>query len=173
MTECHSFLTFLNLVVCPNVSVSQKNKIKKIQQISNFNSNQNINLQLALCIFLNLNIKAVSVYIRWIIWNYLSFESTPVHPRFLCGVCVAHLFVFFLCCPIMCPNIPSFVLWCPLRFPHKKGRMSYLCFCFGTCWCVVVFSSYCVMFFFFFFHLVYPMLPVSLIVLFDCPFGIL
>jgi L-cystine uptake protein TcyP (sodium:dicarboxylate symporter family) len=49
MTECHSFLTFLNLVVCPNVSVSLKNKIKKIQQISNFNSNQNINLQLALC----------------------------------------------------------------------------------------------------------------------------
>ena len=95
MTECHSFLTFLNLVVCPNVSVSLKNKIKKVQQISNFNSNQNINLQLALCIFLNLNIKAVSVYIRWIIWNCLPFESTPVHPRFLCGVCVAHLFVFF------------------------------------------------------------------------------
>jgi hypothetical protein len=43
----------------------------------------------------NRNIKAVSVYIRWIIWNCLPFESTSVHPRFLCGVCVAHLFVFF------------------------------------------------------------------------------
>ena len=29
MTECHSSLTFLNLVVCLNVSVSQKNKNKK------------------------------------------------------------------------------------------------------------------------------------------------
>ena len=25
----------------------------------------------------------------------------------------------FLCCPIMCLYVLSFVLWCPLRFPHK------------------------------------------------------
>jgi hypothetical protein len=49
MTECHSFLTFLNLVVCPNVSVSLKNKIKKIQQISkNKHQNKNANKTCAL-----------------------------------------------------------------------------------------------------------------------------
>jgi len=35
------------------------------------------------------------------------------------GVRFDHLFSF-LCCPIMCPYVLSSVLWCPLRFPHKK-----------------------------------------------------
>ena len=38
------------------------------------------------------------------------------------GICVAHLFSF-LCCPIMCLCVLSFVLWCPLRFPHKPVHL--------------------------------------------------
>ena len=33
---------------------------------------------------------------------------------------VAHLFIF-LCCPIMCILVFSYVLWCPLRFMHKSA----------------------------------------------------
>ena len=97
-----------------------------------------------------------------------------------CGVRVAHLFSF-LCCLIICIYVPSFVLWCPLRFPHKndvqtsvrlypqlfvgglKSCLRYLCFVF----CVLfVYSGVqhilcCV-----FLRLVYRVLPFSL----DCPF---
>jgi hypothetical protein len=55
--------------------------------------------------------------------NCLPFANTWVHPRFLMEVHVAHFlssfFKVFLCCSIMCLYVLSFVLWCPLRFPHK------------------------------------------------------
>ena len=51
--------------------------------------------------------------------NWLPFPSTWVHPGFFGWVRVANFFSFFLCCPIMCLYVLSFVLWCPLRFPHK------------------------------------------------------
>ena len=57
------------------------------------------------------------------------------------------IFLFLCCCyPIMCLYVPSSVLWCPLRFPHKtmfgsslppivyvQWRPTHivLCFCFG------------------------------------------
>ena len=41
--------------------------------------------------------------------NCLPFASTWVHPRFSCGICVAHMFSF-LCCSIMCLYVLSSVL---------------------------------------------------------------
>jgi hypothetical protein len=77
--------------------------------------------------------------------NFLPIASTWVHPRFFFkifgGVGVAHLFFYVIL--LACLYVLSSVLWCPLRFPHKKrcsvrhylhlfvwGRMSslrYLC----------------------------------------------
>ena len=91
-------------------------------------------------------------------FNYMYLFRTDIiskvwrfHLWFFGGVRVAHLFSF-LCCPIMCFYVLSFVLWCPLWFPHKKlcsvhlylqlfvgGLMFYL-----HCLCVVVSNTYCV-----------------------------
>jgi hypothetical protein len=71
--------------------------------------------------------------------NMVYTVNTWVHPLFFGGVRVPHIFSF-LCCSIMCLYVLSSMLWCPLRFPHKKqclvrlypklfvgGLMSYLC----------------------------------------------
>jgi len=92
--------------------------------------------------------------------NCLPFASTWVQPRFFGGVRVAHLFSF-LCCPIMCLYAMSAVLWFPLRFPHKNEVLFVLtssCLRDGTClvWvicvclCIVVSTTYCVVFLFYF-----------------------
>jgi hypothetical protein len=41
---------------------------------------------------------------------------------------VAHLFNLWqiVCCPIMCLNVLTSVLWCPLRFPHKHDFLFVL-----------------------------------------------
>jgi len=45
---------------------------------------------------------------------YLLFANYMVNVWFLqCG------FWWGSFCPIMCLYVPSSVLWCPLRFPHK------------------------------------------------------
>ena len=95
--------------------------------------------------------------------NSLPFASTCVHPQ-LFGARGPHLFSF-LCCSIMCLYVLSSMLWCSLRFPHKKrcsvrlyppvflGRMSYLrylcLFAYSgvqhiLCYIFVLFSSSCV-----------------------------
>jgi hypothetical protein len=58
-------------------------------------------------------------------------------PGFFGEFHVAHLFIF-VCCHIMCIYVRSSMLWCPLRFPHRKmfgsslpqyeGAFSYLCY---------------------------------------------
>ena len=50
--------------------------------------------------------------------NCKPFVRTWVHIRLFDGVRGAHRFSF-LCCPIMCLYVQSFVFWCPLQFPHK------------------------------------------------------
>jgi len=55
--------------------------------------------------------------------------SIWMHSRFFFGgVRLAHFFLlfFFVCCHIMCLNVPSPVLWCPLRFPQKTMFVSSL-----------------------------------------------
>jgi len=59
--------------------------------------------------------------------------------RLFGGVSIAHLLNICLCCPVMCFNVLSSVLWCPLWFPNINyvrfllnlqlvvgGLMSYL-----------------------------------------------
>ena len=46
--------------------------------------------------------------------NCLPFASTWVHPGYFDGVRVANRF------SVLCPYFLSFMLWCPLRFPHKS-----------------------------------------------------
>ena len=49
-----------------------------------------------------------------------SSTSTRVHPPLLGGVCLAHLFRFFLIIlTIMCLYYVRSVLWCSLRYSHK------------------------------------------------------
>jgi hypothetical protein len=93
------------------------------------------------------------------------------------GVLVAHLFRFFLWCPIICLYALSSELWCPLRFLHKNNvrsvfisnclqKGSYLIYVICACciwWCPthsVLFVCFVCL------GLVYPMLPFSL----DSPF---
>jgi len=117
---------------------------------------------------------------RWV--SYKKQELLTLHeylssPPVFGGVRVAHLFSFFLCCPIMCVYVLSCVLWCPLQFPHKNdvwifftssglygGFVLFTLFLFVcVLWCpthiALCFCFVCL-------RLVYPMLPVSL----DCPF---
>ena len=114
--------------------------------------------------------------IKCLCLKYLPFESTWVHIRFFGGVRVAHLFGF-LNCSIMCFNVLSSVLWCPLRFRIwtmfgsflppvvcRRARVLFASFMFAyaqQC------STHIVLWFWFvFLGLVFPMLSVSL----DCLF---
>jgi len=100
------------------------------------------------------------VLIIWITWwmfykrqEQLTFhEHLSLLPPLIVWVRVAHLFSF-LCCPIMCLYVLSFVLWCPLRFPHTNDvRFFYLqlfvCLTYVICIClrIVVSNTYCVVF---------------------------
>jgi hypothetical protein len=72
--------------------------------------------------------------------------------------------ISFLCCPIMCLDVQSSVLWCRLRFPHKNDvrfvfNSSYLISVICVCLRIVVSNTYCAMFLLcFIFRLVYPRL---------------
>jgi hypothetical protein len=53
----------------------------------------------------------------WYNFRYsLLFIKYLFHHPVSSGVRVASLFLFFLCCPIMCLYVLSSVLWYPLRF---------------------------------------------------------
>jgi hypothetical protein len=69
------------------------------------------------------------------------------------GVRLANLFSF-MCFPIKCFYVLSFVFWCPLRFPHKNDvRSVFACSCLQegschiyvccACLCIVVSNTYC------------------------------
>ena len=67
--------------------------------------------------------------------------------QFFGGVCVAHLFRFFLCCSIMCLYVLSSVLLSKLRFPHTKHCSVCPVVCRrGVCLRIVMFNAYCVVF---------------------------
>jgi hypothetical protein len=77
-----------------------------------------------------------------------------------------------------------FNMWFPLWFPHKQDvRFVFnssclyegLCLIYVICgwWRIVVFNTYCVVLRFVCLRLVYPMLPISELSIFDYPFGIL
>jgi hypothetical protein len=55
-------------------------------------------------------------------------------------------FCIFLRWSIMCFNVLSSVLWCPLRFPHKKKRFSVSIYVICVCLRVVVSNLYSVVF---------------------------
>ena len=106
----------------------------------------------------------------------MRVDIVIVHSGFLSGVRVAHLFSF-LCCPIMCIYVLCSLLWCPLRFPHKKVfdsslppvvcRRAHVLFRLFVFVCVWWCRTHIVLCFcFVFLRLVYHMLPVSL----DCSF---
>ena len=68
-------------------------------------------------------------------------------------VIIFHLFMF-LCCPIMYLYVLSFVLWCPIRFPHKNDvrfvctssclhDVSCLIYVICVCLRIVVFVFFC------------------------------
>ena len=84
--------------------------------------------------------------------NCLPFASTWVHPGYFDGVRVANRF------SVLCPYFLSFMLWCPLRFPHKSDvrfvfTSSYLwqgsCLIYVICVClpIVVYNTYYFVFF--------------------------
>ena len=110
---------------------------------------------------------------RFIRLNYIYMS----YPGFS-GVRVARLYTFIcLCCPIVCLYVPSSVLWCPLRFPHKTifGSSLSPVVCSRANVLLTLFVFVCVLwcpthivlcFCFVFPRLVYPMLQVSL----DCQF---
>jgi hypothetical protein len=81
--------------------------------------------------------------------------------------------ISFLCCPILCLEAQSSVLWCRLRYPHKNDvrfvfNSSCLICVIWACLRIVVSNTYCVMFLLcFMFRLVYPRLPVFFL---GCPF---
>ena len=52
--------------------------------------------------------------------------------------------IIFLCCPIMCLYVLSFVLWCTLRFPHKNGSSLLLVVCRWTHVLLTLFVFACV-----------------------------
>ena len=67
---------------------------------------------------------------------------------------VAHLFSFFVCYAIICLYVPSSVLRCPLRFPHKYDvrfvftsscLLEDSCLIYVICvyLCIVVSDTYC------------------------------
>jgi hypothetical protein len=53
------------------------------------------------------------------LWGSLTCEVWVTMSLIYTYVCVVHLFSL-LCCHIMCLYVLSSVLWCPLRFPHRK-----------------------------------------------------
>ena len=81
--------------------------------------------------------------------------------------------ISILCCPIMCRDVQSSVLWCRLRFPHKNDvrfvfNSSYLISVICVCLRIVVSNTYCAMFLLcFIFRLVYPRLSFFFL---GCPF---
>ena len=113
-----------------------------------------------------------------------TLRGHPSSPSFLVGS-VLLIFFSFLCCPIVCLDVLSSVLWCPLRFLHTNdvqvrslylqmfvgGFMSYLRYL-----CLFAHSGIqhiLCSFLFFRLRLVYPMLPVSLgYPFFFCPISI-
>ena len=91
----------------------------------------------------------------WVTRTCLPFASIWLHLRFFGGVRGAHLFSFVYC-PIMRVYVLSSVLWCPLRFPHKKRcsvrhypQLFVGCLIYVICVClpIVVFNTYCAVYF--------------------------
>jgi hypothetical protein len=111
-------------------------------------------------------------------WNFLPFASTWEFTLdfLLVGSGLLIFLWVFLCWPSMDLYVLSFVLWCPLRFPHNLKRCSVrLCrqlFVFFTFVCVCLFADsslqhiLCCIWCFVCLRLVCLLLPVSL----DCPF---
>ena len=93
-------------------------------------------------------------------------------PRFFGGVRVVHLFILF-------------VLWCPLRFPFKNSdvrfvlpavvcRRAHVLFTLFVFVCVLMSTTYCVVFLFCFSSSCVPYVAsFSGLPIFDCPFSIL
>jgi hypothetical protein len=117
--------------------------------------------------------------------NFEAFARTWVnqHP-YLVWVCVAN-HLSFLCCPIMCLYVLNFVLWCPLRFSHENDvrfvftssclyERSCIIYVICVCLCIVVSSTYCVVFLLCFSQScsIYVASSTGLSI-FDCPFVIL
>ena len=124
----------------------------------------------------------VVVLIPWQSWLFhLVFHS---YPRFVDGVCVAHLLNFFSS-PIICLYVLSSTLWHPLRFPHENDvrfvftsnclyENSCLIYLICVCLRIVVSKTYCVVFLFCLSSSCLPYVArFSGLSIFDCPFGIL
>ena len=54
-----------------------------------------------------------------VLYVNLPFVGTRVHPLFWWDPCCSSVFSFF-CCPIVCLDVLSSVLWCPLQFLHTS-----------------------------------------------------
>ena len=91
----------------------------------------------------------------------LSFVSTCIHPRFLCGS-VLLIVLDFLCCPVVCLCVLGSC--CDFRMEAMFGFVFVIqLFVRGTLFLLGFSSSYVP-------YVI--MLPVSLDCFFDCPFGI-
>ena len=98
---------------------------------------------------ISIDVPYTTAYISW----------APEFPlRFLVRSVVL-IFLFFLCCPIMCLYVLSSVMWCPLRFLNAKDvQFIFTSSCFhessclihliSVCLRIVGFNTYCVVFFF-------------------------
>ena len=92
--------------------------------------------------------------------------------------------IFLLCCPIMCLYVLCSVLWCPLRFPHKKDvrffsylqlfvESSYLIYVMCVCLRIMLSNIFCVAFLFCFSSSCVPYVgSFSRLSIVDCLFGI-
>jgi hypothetical protein len=97
----------------------------------------------------------LTLYMSNMVYTLWTPEFTPL---FFGGVRVPHIFSF-LCCSIMCLYVLSSMLWCPIRFPHKKqclvrlypqvvcsrANVLFMLFVFV---CLVLSNTYCVVVFF-------------------------
>ena len=102
----------------------------------------------------------VPVFIELWIWQLLLHEE----------------YIYYAVSIIVCLYFLSFVLWCPLRFPHKSDVRFILPPCLiyvsCVCFCIVMSNTYCVVFFFVLCALCCCQF-LSALSIFDCTFRIL